>query len=363
MMENKMMKVAFVVPSLANKGPVIVARDLVNAMVQKSEVTCVVYYFDQILELKFDCETVHIVSPDQMNFEGFDIVHTHMLRPDIHTALRRKKFHRAKIVSTIHSYMDKDLKNSYGPFVAFFARRIWCYFLNKFDKVVCLSGDMKNYYSKFIRQDKLTFIYNGRFPAEKKQDVIIPEEDSIAINLLKTSFRIIGGIGNLTKIKGFEQLIKMLAINPAYALVIIGEGPEKANLQKIAEDLKVSDRCLFLGYRAEAREYFAFFDLYGMTSLSEGFPLVLLEAASFGIPAICSDIPIFKEIFTDKEVSFFNLWDIADLSRQLDVLWENREMFSINIRKKFEAGYTADAMADNYIKLYKQLLTEVPSVK
>lgn len=349
------MKIAFVLPSLANKGPVIVAHDLVKAMVKKKDITCVVFYLDEIKELEFDCETIHITRK-QMNFEGFDIIHTHMLRPDIYTALQRKKFPHAKIISTLHNYMDKDLANSHGPFIAFFTTRIWCYLLNKFDKVVCLSNDMKTFYSKFIRPDKLTYIYNGRWLPEKNDRQTIPDADKVAIEQLKASYRIIGGIGLLTKRKGFEQLVKVLAVNPAYALVIIGDGPEKVNLMKLAEDLQVSDRCLFPGYRANAKDYLPLFDIYGMTSLSEGFPLVLLEAASFGLPAICSDLPVFKEVFTNKEVFSYRLSDIADLSQQLNAVWEAREMLSINIYQKFKELYTAEMMADNYIKLYKQLL-------
>jgi len=349
------MKIAFVLPSLANKGPVIVAHDLVKAMVKKSNITCVVFYFDEIRELEFDCETIHITR-SQINFEGFDIVHTHMLRPDIYTILQRKKFPRAKIISTLHNYMDKDLANSHGALIAFFTARIWCYMLNRFDKVVCLSNDMKTFYSKFIRPDKLTYIYNGRWLPEKNDGRTVPDADKEVIEQLKIAYRIIGGIGFLTKRKGFEQLVKVLAVNPAYALVIIGDGPEKANLIKLAEELRVSDRCFFPGYRANAKDYFPLFDIYGMTSLSEGFPLVLLEAASFGLPAICSDLPVFKEVFTDKEVFSYRLSDIADLSRQLDAVWEAREMLSINIYEKFKELYTAEMMADNYIKLYKQLL-------
>lgn len=356
------MNVAFVLPSLANKGPVIVARDMVHAMMQYGNVHVVVYYIDDIRELTFNCETVRVTSPLKMDFSGFDIVHTHMLRPDVFVALNRRKYRQTKIVSTIHSYMDKDLTNSYGKLVAFFTRRVWCIMLNRFDRVVCLSEDMMKYYSHYIRPERLTYIYNGRFPIDQEQQPVV---ESGIIATLKQQYKVIGAIGNLTRIKGFEQLVSVLTMNPAYALIVIGEGPEKAPLQQQAEQLGVSDRCLFLGYKPNAKEYFPYFDIYAVTSHSEGFPLVLLEAASFGKPTVCSDLAVFKEILTPEEVVFYHLYDLDDLSRALDEVIERSTVLSGKIYHKFNAAYTAEIMCQKYIQLYHKLQenNQVPASK
>ena len=224
--------------------------------------------------------------------------------------------------------------------------------LNRFDKVVCLSGDMAKYYSKYIRSKRLTYIYNGRFPAGNAQG---PVAEADIITTLKQQYKVIGGIGNLTKIKGFEQLVSVLAMNPAYALIIIGEGPEKEPLQQQAAQLGVADRCLFLGYKPNAKDYFPYFDIYAVTSHSEGFPLVLLEAASYGKPTVCSDLAIFKEILTPQEVVFYHLYDLHDLSRALDETIERRAALSENIYHKFNAAYTAEIMSRKYIALYHHL--------
>lgn len=351
------MKIAFVVPSLANRAPVIVAKDVVNELVKKEGVECTVFYFDEEEELKFDCTTIKMESPLKMNYEGFDIVHSHMLRPDVFVSLRAKKFKSTRFVSTVHSYMDKDMKNRYGAFAAFFIERLWCFFLNRFDKVVCLSNDMKQYYSKRIKNNLLTYVYNGR---SKVSDLplseAIPEDDKQKIEALKSKYRVIGAVSNVTKIKGYEQLLEALAINNKYALLVIGDGPEKENLMQLSEKLGVSDRCCFLGYRANAVDYFRYFDIYAITSYSEGFPLVLLEAASRGVPVICSDLPVFREIFSKDEVKYYKLNDINELSRVLDELSEEAVTFSANIKNKFEQNYTSEITADKYLALYKSLL-------
>lgn len=350
------MKVAILLPSLNNKGPIIVARNLVNEMVTRNDVECEVFYFDPIEKLKFNCPCTRITSLKDVDFDRFDILHTHLLRPDVKAGLRRRRLKHVKLVSTVHSYMKEDLTNSYGALVAGLARKLWCFILNRYDRVVCLSQDMVGYYSGAIRPELLTYIYNGRY-IDHNLGMEVPHADTAALTALRQQYAIIGGIGNITKIKGFEQLVHLLAINPRYGLVIIGDGVEKQPLEELAVSLGVEDRCLFLGYRANATAYYQHFDLYAMSSYSEGMPLVLMEAASNGLPTVCSDIPIFKELFDVSEVVFFELYNIEDLSRAMDEAIEKRETLSGNIRRKFINSYTAAIMCNNYLALYQQLLS------
>lgn len=350
------MRIAFVLPSLANKAPIIVAHDLILAIVRQGAATCIVYHFDDIRELEFPCETRHITSLMKLDFTGFDIIHTHMLRPDVLIALQHRKFRQAKLVSTLHSYMDKDLANTYSSVLAFFAQKIWIYGLRKFDKVVCLSKDMQQYYSNFIAKEKLTFIYNGRALKEEQQNIQIPQGESESLIALKSRYKVIGAAGGLSKIKGYDQIIKAVSLSNNFAAVIIGDGREKEALIDLATQLNVSERVIFLGYKPNVRDYYNFFDLYAVTSHSEGFSLVLLEAASAGIPTVCSDLNIFKEIFNDQQVVYYRLSDVADLHRAFKYAVEQAEKLSINIHNKFISSYTSDVMAANYLNVYKTLV-------
>ncbi|MBC9933811.1 glycosyltransferase [Chitinophaga qingshengii] len=348
------MKIAFILPSLANKGPVIVARDLVNEMVTRAGVECTVFYLKDIVELKFNCETIQFRSIKDIALNGYDIVHSHMFMPNMLVARGKKHIRPAKMVATIHSYMDKDMKNNYGAFKAFFIERIWCAFLNRFDKVVCLSRDMQRYYEKRINKTLLTYIYNGRTTVAT-EDGMIDASDLKQIAALKKSYHVIGAVAGISKIKGYDQLIRVLKLNRNFALVIIGDGAEKELLIQLANELGVTDRCLFLGYRANATDYFRYFDVYGLTSISEGFPLVLLEAASRGIPTVCSNLSNLKEMFSDHEVGFYRLHDIEDLSNTLDSVLNNKTEFSKNILKRYNENYRISIICDQYFSLFRSL--------
>src|SRR5665647_458806 len=99
-------------------------------------------------------------------------------------------------------------------------------------------------------------------------------------------------IGRLVKRKGFEFLIKAIKNTPdnIHAL-IIGEGPEKDNLVNLAKELNVSGRIHFLGFVSEIEkfQYLQNSDVYVLSSLHEGFGIVLQEAMQVGLPIISTD--------------------------------------------------------------------------
>ncbi|GAB3200539.1 glycosyltransferase involved in cell wall biosynthesis [Pontibacter aydingkolensis] len=346
------MKIAYILPSLANKGPILVAKDLVTFLKDKADIT--VFYFDSIEEVDFECPTIKISLFNSVNFSEFDIVHSHMLRPDAFLYLNRKKI-TGKCVSTLHSYVEMDLKNTHNSIVSYLFTKIWSHLLSKHDKLVALSLHMQEYYRNLYSNKKLTYIYNGR-ELDTKAISTIPDEDLKRINLFKGDSMLLGVSALLTERKGIDQSIRLLARMPNLKLLIVGDGPAKRQLLKLAHELKVTTRCLFLGYRKEGHRYYSLFDIYTMTSRSEGFPLALIEAAAYGIPTLASDLPVFQETFSTSEVSFYKLDDIDSMQKAIEYLITNRKSFSENILCKYKLNYTAQEMASNYYNLYKQLV-------
>lgn len=98
-------------------------------------------------------------------------------------------------------------------------------------------------------------------------------------------------IGRLSKEKGYNILIDIISdINfKNFKLTIIGNGPEKENLKKLVIKKGLKKKILFLGEKKNVNQYFKNCDLFINSSLFEGFPNVVVEALSFGVPVICSD--------------------------------------------------------------------------
>jgi glycosyltransferase involved in cell wall biosynthesis len=129
-------------------------------------------------------------------------------------------------------------------------------------------------------------------------------------------------------------------------------------LKEYAEELNVLNRCLFLGYKENVRAYTEYYDLYVMPSRSEGFGLALIEAISMKIPCLCSNLPVFNELFSSKEVLFFELENIEDFIEKviLSQTIQNSLIESAYIR--FTNNYTSSVMTKNYVNLYRNYIYE-----
>jgi len=348
------MKIAFVVPSLANKGPIIVVKNLVDYLISQ-KIYCEVFYFDNIKELNFNCKTNHISFYNFSAIKNFDILHSHGIRPDLYSFLNPYKIKR---VSTLHNYIAKDLKYSlgYSKKKAKFFEFLWNIFLSKMDKIIVLSQDAKKYYLNILFNKNLEVIYNGLEEIVFNEKLINKEDEKIILDIKTNNYKIIGSIALLTKRKGLHQIIELLKYDKTLFYIIIGDGPEKNKLIKLSKELKVNNRCLFLGYRKDAKQYLQFFDYFAIPSYSEGFPLALIEAVSVKIPILASNINVHREAFNENEISFFELDNLQSLFIAYNYLKEKKNYLINNAYNRYLNNYTLEKMGQNNLNLYKKLL-------
>jgi glycosyltransferase involved in cell wall biosynthesis len=148
----------------------------------------------------------------------------------------------------------------------------------------------------------------------------------------------------------------MLTTWPEAALLLVGDGKDLPELLSLSRRKGVQDRCLFLGPRANVQGYFQFLDVYAMTSRSEAFGLSLVEAVSAGVPVACSDIPSFRELFNETEVTFFELENIESLKRAILTAIAEKKENTMRAQRRFLHHYTSEKMAENYLALYEALI-------
>jgi L-malate glycosyltransferase len=345
------MKVLIVVPSLANKGPVRVAQEIANALI-RSSIPCEVWYFDPIEELRFNCKTRRINFFGEFDTSDFDVIHSHGIRPDAWVAKMRLLRDRTGCMSTIHNYVDLDLKFQYNWVVALIFSRVWRFLWSFHERLIVLSEDARNYYQNNFPQDKLLVIGNG---LTDQTPSALADNEKILISKLKKDHFIFGTCAQVTERKGLEQIISALTRNTDCAFVLIGDGPELTNLQGLAESVGVSDRCIFLGFRHNARDFLPYFDAVALPSRSEGFPLSFIEAAAASRPVLLSDIPVFREIAPPGTAIFFKLDSTSSLDDAILNLRKSRIELKREIRTLYIERFTIELMASKYISCYRNL--------
>nr|WP_068892642.1 glycosyltransferase family 4 protein [Pedobacter panaciterrae] len=346
------MKIAFILPSLANKGPILVCKDIICNIYDNLD-QCIVYYFDDIIEVSFPCEVKQISFFTLINFDQYDIIHTHMFRPDtfiwMQGLFRRRKF---KSISTIHTAIYEDLNFAYSKLKALLLPPIWKMSWNSFDQIVVLTEHAKKYYSDL--KGPITVISNGRSITEKSID----ESDLKIINEIKTKYKVLGTVASFDERKGLRQIVQALVHLEDFCFVIIGDGTKvfKNSLIELSKEINVTDRLLFLGKKNQGDRYIPHFDIFVIPSISEGFPLAILEAMGHKTPIVCSNIPVFNEAFSSNEVSFFKLFDIKSLINAVDYAQRNGENLSKNAFIKYAENYTPAIMGVRYLKLYQHMM-------
>lgn len=156
------MRIAYILSSLANSGPIIVAYDLVQLMIRNGH-SVEVFYFDDKTDLDFPCATHRINMKSRFPFSGgFDMIHCHGLRPDIFMLLRKPLGCKTPVVTTIHSYMFSDHAFKYGKWQSKITARLVLASTVRDDKIILLSKHMMDYYSHYLPAKKLTYAYNSR---------------------------------------------------------------------------------------------------------------------------------------------------------------------------------------------------------
>lgn len=112
-------------------------------------------------------------------------------------------------------------------------------------------------------------------------------------------------IGRFVPVKNIEMQIKAMAEVvkkfPNIKLQIIGDGPEKSNYELIIKNYELKESVILIGWQEDLAEYYRKTDSFLMTSNYEGWGLVIIEAASHGLPIIMTDVGCAGEIIRNNE--------------------------------------------------------------
>lgn len=349
------MKIAFILPSLANQGPILMVKDLINYLITQ-HVTCDVYYFDEVDEIDFSCKTQRISFFQKIDFKAYDIIHSHLLRPDLYCAMHRraiKNTGKVKVVTTIHTAIYDDLTYILGKLISSIIIPIWAASWKRIDHAVLLNNYAKKYY-QHIKFNAVSVIPNGRQIIESTDS--ISAEDISFIENLKAGRTLLGTVCMLNKRKGLEQIIPLLKTKKNYAFLVIGDGAIRSELEEIAVVNGVESRFKIIGFRENAYRYLQYIDLFVMPSRSEGMSLSLLEAMALKKPIVCAKIPSNLNLLTENEASFFELDDISGLQEACNRSLENRHELSTNAYMLYENFHMASLMGYRYYKLYEALI-------
>ncbi|NMB57381.1 glycosyltransferase family 4 protein [Candidatus Beckwithbacteria bacterium] len=282
----------------------------------------------------------HIKNP-------FDLIHAHAYSPAIPAKILSLIL-KKPVVYTIHGCNNLDLvkMNLRKKTLIYFLEN---YFLTqiKYDAQITVAANFLQYPNV---NNKIYVISNG---VNDKKDFV---------KQFNHDKKIILFVGRLEKIKGLEILFKALHNFPfAFELRIIGEGQEKENLVALSKTLKIDKMINFLGKKIgiDLEKEYKNSDLFILPSLSEGFPLTILEAMSFKLPVLATKVGANPDMIENNKTGFLvEPNKINDLRKKIVWIFTNFKKATFVGEKAFlyVKNYSWEKMAEKTYQIYLEVL-------
>lgn len=272
------------------------------------------------------------ISIKQGYINNVDVVHIHSPMYILVAVWAKLTFRKACI--TYHGTDYLIIKDS----------KIYKFFSNKFlDVGFCISPVMIPKMKEF--HTKVCYSPNG-----------INTKEFIDMNIERK--KIILAVGSLKKEKGYDNLIEAFSriheLIPDYKLLIAGDGQLKPFLQKMCVDLNLTTKVVFLGNLEKKIliQQYNKSEIFILSSLSEGFPKVILEALFCGCKVISTNVGSVNELLPGKYILRDNSVDL--LAEALCKIVNNKKYYVD--KSSLESKYTWNKTRKIYENIYKSII-------
>ncbi len=220
-----------------------------------------------------------------------DVLHTHQVGALLHIGRAAR---RAGIRAIVHTEHGNHIDRARGWRRRLRYRLLLAWASRRCGRICCVSADIARAVTALglPRRRKVSVVPNGidcgAFAArsassETRRELGIPEDAVVVCS-----------VGRLNEIKRYDLLLQALAAVrryfPTIRVLLVGDGPARAELTGLTTALGLSGCVHFAGYQAEPQRFFRAMDIFALTSRMEGLPLAILEAWAAGLPVIATAV-------------------------------------------------------------------------
>ena len=289
---------------------------------------------------------------DIIKQEKADVVHAHQYSP-LFYAVPAALVGGARVVYTEHGRFYPDRKSwkrsLFNPLLELGAHRL-----------VSISHATAQAMAKYdnFPLRRIQVIHNGIDTSNFNRPVDkVAKRRELGLNQVG---KIIGTAARLNSIKNIDMMLRVMKLilekHPDSYLVIAGQGEERERLEAMAVDLGISDNVKFIGLRFDLAEVYQLFDVFLLTSFSEGISVTLLEAMASGVPAVVTDVGGNGEVVVEGETGFLTPLNSDEIMASkierflCDVVYQKE--IGLNAKKRIHTHFSIKSMLEAYWNSY-----------
>ncbi len=295
---------------------------------------------------------------DVVKYEQLELLHVHYAIPHASAAFMAQQILLSQgifipFITTLHgtdiTLVGKD--PSFEPVITF------C--LNRSDEVTAVSESLKNdTYDHFGTNREIHVIPNFIDTPAELEPIAMDKRRLYA----EDQERILCHVSNFRKVKRVKDVLKVFArVNQRMPskLLLVGDGPQRNNLEKLCRELDLCHRVVFLGKLRDTAEVLRLADLFILPSETESFGLAALEAMAMGVPVISSNTGGIPEVNIHGETGYLSdVGDVKDMAQHaLEILRDDAVLRQFRDRAHARAQYfSLERIVPMYEKLYLNVL-------
>lgn len=295
---------------------------------------------------------------DVVKYEKLDLLHVHYAIPHASAAFMAQQILKSQgidipFVTTLHgtdiTLVGKD--PSFEPVITF------C--LNQSNAVTAVSQSLKDdTFKHFNTTRDIHVVPNFIQPNETLPVVDLEKRRCYA----EDNERIITHISNFRRVKRIDDVVKIFALvneKIPSKLLLAGDGPERPMAEKLARDLKICHKIIFIGKVRDTSHVLELSDLFFLPSETESFGLAALEAMAVGVPVISSNTGGIPEVNVEGFSGYLsdvgNIEEMAENAIKIlgndDVLMQ----FRVNALKRAH-DFTLEQILPMYEEIYNEVV-------
>jgi glycosyltransferase involved in cell wall biosynthesis len=195
------------------------------------------------------------------------------------------------------------------------------------------------------------FAPNAQLRAEVRRELGIP-----------ASACVVGTVARLSEVKNQPLLVRAMGplLGPEVRLVLVGDGPFRPQVEQAIANLPSPEFVHLLGQRLDVPRVLTSFDIFALSSDSEGLPMVLPEAMACALPVVSTSVGGIPDVVADGKNGYLvPKGDEAQLRQRLSSLIgdpNKRSEFSASARVDALERRSSETMHQRYMELYRSLV-------